>query len=447
MRLAAETSGKNAIVISPFAELDLAANDLAKSAFGHAGQKCSAASLGILIGSVYKNAQFLKQLVDCAESMKVGYGSQADASVGPLIETPLPKLLRALTTLEAGESWLLEPKELDESGRLWRPGIKIGVKPGSFFHLTEVFGPVLGLIEAKDLEHALEIQNGTEFGLTAGIHSLNSKEISDWLDTIEAGNLYVNRGITGAIVERQPFGGFKRSAVGYGLKAGGRNYLLQFGHFEDTGELTISNELQNIVGFAEVIKLVEPDKLDWLHQAIRSDYYWANQLGIVAEKMDGGDLEVEGNYHRYLADDRNITIRVSQNAAKAELARIVVAMFLYGATISVDPAFQSAHGLSDDQLSNLAGKDRRRFAIETEAQFFEFMTEVKPGHKLILVGAKEPIIDQLQANPDLFVIDVPITKSGRATLLALYREQSISITQHRHGAIQSELVNILDAVR
>lgn len=447
MRLAAETSGKNAIVISPFADLDLAANDLAKSAFGHAGQKCSAASLGILIGSVYKNVQFLKQLVDCAESMKVGHGSQADASVGPLIEPPSPKLLRALTTLEEGESWLLEPKQLDESGRLWRPGIKIGVKPGSFFHVTEVFGPVLGLIEAKDLEHALEIQNGTEFGLTAGIHSLNTEEIFHWLCDIDAGNLYVNRGITGAIVERQPFGGFKRSAVGYGLKAGGRNYLLQFGHFEDTGDLTISNELPNVVAFAEVIKLVEPDKLDWLHQAIRSDEYWGDQLGIGAEKMDGGDLEVEGNYHRYLADDRNITIRVSQNAAKAEFARIVVAMFLYGATISVDPAFQSAHGLSDDQLSNLAGKDRRRFAVETEAQFFESMTDVKPGHKLILVGAKEPIIDQLQANPDLFVIDAPITKSGRATLLALYREQSISITQHRHGAIQSELVNILDDVR
>ena len=104
--------------------------------------------------------QFLKQLVDCVESMKVGYGSQADATVGPLIETPSPKLLRALTQLDAGEKWLLEPKQLDDSGRLWRPGIKIGVKPNSFFHQTEVFGPVLGLIKAKDLTEALEIQNG-----------------------------------------------------------------------------------------------------------------------------------------------------------------------------------------------------------------------------------------------------------------------------------------------
>lgn len=444
MRLAAETSGKNAIVISPFADLDLAANDLAKSAFGHAGQKCSAASLGVLIGSVYRNKQFLKQLVDCAESMKVGYGTQADASVGPLIEQPSPKLLRALTTLDEGESWLLEPKQLDDSGRLWRPGIKIGVKPGSFFHQTEVFGPVLGLIEAKDLENALEIQNGTEFGLTAGIHSLNTQEISDWLDAIEAGNLYVNRGITGAIVERQPFGGFKRSAVGYGLKAGGRNYLLQFGHFEDVGDVTVENEVPNLKRFADCLDQVEPQKLDWLHQATRSDAYWMDQLFLWDEEMDAGDLEVEGNYHQYIPDDKNITIRVSQNAAKAELARLVVALILPRATISVDPAFQSSHGLSDQQLQHLVGRNYGRFAVETEQEFVDFMSTISAGHKLILVGSKEPAIDALQANPDLFVIDAPITKSGRSTLLALYREQSISITHHRFGAIQSELVNIFE---
>jgi RHH-type proline utilization regulon transcriptional repressor/proline dehydrogenase/delta 1-pyrroline-5-carboxylate dehydrogenase len=442
MKLAAETSGKNAIVITPFADLDLAANDLAKSAFGHAGQKCSAASLGILVGSVYKNKQFLKQLVDCVESMKVGYGSQADATVGPLIEPPTPKLLRALTTLEPGEKWLLEPKQLDDSGRLWRPGIKLGVKPGSFFHLTEVFGPVLGLIEAKDLDNALKIQNGTEFGLTAGIHSLNTEEIKNWLDKIDAGNLYVNRGITGAIVERQPFGGFKRSAVGYGLKAGGRNYLLQFGHFEDSGEVTVETKVRNTDWWREVIDLVEPDKLDWLHQAIRSDEYWSDFY--VPIQLDSGDLVVEGNYHRYLADDGCVVIRVSQSATKAELARLVVAMFLHGATISIDPGFQSAHGLTDTDVHLLAGRDYGRFAVETEDEFIEFMSVIKPGTKLIIVGSKEAGIAALQENPDLFVIDSPITKSGRATQLAFYREQSISITQHRFGAIQQEMTNILE---
>ena len=442
MKLFAETSGKNAIVISPFADLDLAAADLAKSAFGHAGQKCSAASLGILIGSVYSNKQFLKQLVDAVDSMKVGFGSQSDATVGPLIESPSPKLLRALTQLDKGESWLLEPKQLDNSGRLWRPGIKIGVQPGSFFHLTEVFGPVLGLIQAKDLNQALEIQNGTEFGLTAGIHSLNTSEITTWLENVDAGNLYVNRGITGAIVERQPFGGFKRSSVGLGLKAGGRNYLLQFGHFEDSEESTLESELQNLDRWQDSLSQVEPDKRDWINQAIRSDQYWRKSL-YAPDHLDAGDLEVEGNYHRYLPDEHKIIIRVSQSATKADLVRLVVASSR-GSSLSIDPGFQSTHGLSDEHLQLLVGKGWTRFKVETEQMFINSMVQIKPGTKLILVGAKEPLIESLQANPDLFVIESPITKSGRATLLAFYREQSISITQHRFGALQSELINILN---
>ena len=444
MKLFAETSGKNAIVISPFADLDLAASDLAKSAFGHAGQKCSAASLGILIGSVYSNKQFLKQLVDAVESMKVGYGSQADATVGPLIEKPNPKLLRALTQLDKGERWLLEPKQLDESGRLWRPGIKIGVQPGSFFHLTEVFGPVLGLIEAKDLDQALEIQNGTEFGLTAGIHSLNTDEIKEWLNSIEAGNLYVNRGITGAIVERQPFGGFKRSSVGYGLKAGGRNYLLQFGHFEDSGPVAVNTELKLYGGWEEMLDLVEPDKLDWLHQAIRSDRFWNEQL-YRPMSLDSGNLEVEGNYHRYLpSDTKKIIIRVSRNATKAELVRVLIAASEVGFTLSIHPAFQMNHQLSEDQLAELRGIDWGRFAVHTEDEFVASIDKVSSGTKLFIVGAKEAQIDALEANPDLCVINTPITKSGRAMQLAFFREQSISITQHRFGALQSEVVIIFN---
>jgi len=444
-KLFAETSGKNGIVISPFADLDLAANDLAKSAFGHAGQKCSAASLGILVGSVYKNKQFLKQLVDCVESMKVGYGPQADATVGPLIEKPSEKLYRALTQLDEGESWLLEPKQLDDSGRLWRPGIKIGVQAGGFFHKTEVFGPVLGLMQAEDLEQALEIQNGTEFGLTAGIHSLNADEIRYWLDEIDAGNLYVNRGITGAIVDRQPFGGFKRSSVGYGLKAGGKNYLIQFGSFEDSGNTTIGSLSKQSEWLDEILPLVEAYKRDWLKQAALSDEYWLDSFYEPA-KLDGGDIEVEGNYHRYLNDMRHVIIRVSQNASPAELARVAMAVRGSGHYISVDPSFLAANTIKEEELRVLVGKGWGTFAIESEYEFDGTRNgkQIPSGTRMILVGAKEPVIDKLQANPDLYVIDTPITKSGRATLLAFYREQSISITQHRFGAIQEELVNILN---
>lgn len=218
----AETSGKNAIVITPSADRDLAVADLVYSAFGHAGQKCSAASLGIMVGSVFESERYRKQLVDAAQSLVVDVPTNLRAEMGPLTVDATDKLLRALTQLEEGEEWLVEPRQLDDSGRLWSPGVKTGVKPGSFFHLTECFGPVLGLMRADSLDHAIELQNAVDYGLTAGIHSLDTAEVETWLDRVDAGNLYVNRSITGAIVERQPFGGWKKSTVGLGSKAGAR---------------------------------------------------------------------------------------------------------------------------------------------------------------------------------------------------------------------------------
>ncbi|GMA41373.1 proline dehydrogenase [Mobilicoccus caccae] len=170
-RVYGETSGKNALIVTPAADLDLAVADLVKSAFGHAGQKCSAASLGILVGSVATSERFRRQLIDAVESLRVGWPQDISSTMGPIIEPAEDKLLRALTTLEPGESWIVEPRQLDDSGRLWSPGLKEGVRPGSFFHLTEVFGPVLGLMTASSLEEAIELQNATAFGLTGGLHS------------------------------------------------------------------------------------------------------------------------------------------------------------------------------------------------------------------------------------------------------------------------------------
>ncbi|OZV66002.1 hypothetical protein CA773_12860, partial [Neisseria gonorrhoeae] len=156
-----------------------------------------------------RSARFRDQLVDAVTSLKVGYPSDPTVQVGPIIEPAHGKLLRALTQLAPGEQWLVEPRRLDDSGRLWSPGVKTGVRRGSEFHLTEYFGPVLGLIAADDLDEAMAIQNEVDYGLTAGLHSLDRDEIERWLDRVEAGNAYVNRSTVGAIVRRQPFGGWK----------------------------------------------------------------------------------------------------------------------------------------------------------------------------------------------------------------------------------------------
>lgn len=128
-----------------------------------------------------------------------------------------------------GESWAIEPKQLDETGKLWSPGVRQGVRRGSEYHRTEYFGPILGVMVAETLDEAIDIVNEVDYGLTSGLHSLDPGEIGTWLRRIQAGNLYVNRSITGAIVRRQPFGGWKKSAVGAGTKAGGVNYLVGLG--------------------------------------------------------------------------------------------------------------------------------------------------------------------------------------------------------------------------
>jgi RHH-type proline utilization regulon transcriptional repressor/proline dehydrogenase/delta 1-pyrroline-5-carboxylate dehydrogenase len=227
--LHAETSGKNSLVVTATADPDAAIADLLHSAFGHAGQKCSAASLAILEAAVHDDGRFLSRLADAVRTLRVGPAADPATAMGPLIRPPEGPLADALARLQPGEEWLVEPKQLDGMGYLWSPGVKTGVAPGSSFHLTECFGPVLGIMRAASLDQAISWQNGPPFGLTAGLHALDPLEIERWRAGVEAGNLYVNRGITGAIVRRQPFGGWKRSVVGPGAKAGGPNYVASLG--------------------------------------------------------------------------------------------------------------------------------------------------------------------------------------------------------------------------
>ena len=229
IRILAETSGKNAMVITAAADEDAAIKDLVKSAFGHAGQKCSAASLAIVEAAVYDEPGFLPRLAAAVRSVRVGEAGKLSTMMGPLIGPPSEKLRKALTVLEPGEAWLVQPQRLDESTNLWSPGVRIGVQAGSWFHRTECFGPVLGVMRAENLDHAIELQNATDFGLTGGIQSLDEHEVEYWLERVQVGNAYVNRHITGAVVQRQPFGGWKRSSIGCGPKAGGPFYVEALG--------------------------------------------------------------------------------------------------------------------------------------------------------------------------------------------------------------------------
>jgi RHH-type proline utilization regulon transcriptional repressor/proline dehydrogenase/delta 1-pyrroline-5-carboxylate dehydrogenase len=221
LSLHAETSDKNTIVVTSAVDQDDTIRDLMRSAFTNANQKCSAASLEIVEADLYDDNRFLDRFADAASSLLVSPASDPATQVGPLSRPPSGALERALTTRAPGERWLVEPRQVGDNPHLWSPGAKVGVRPGSELHLDEVFEPVLGVMRAKDLDEAVALQNATDYGLTGGIHTLDDSEVTRWRERVEVGNAYVNRHITGAIVRRQPFGGW---SAGRPLRArtGGR---------------------------------------------------------------------------------------------------------------------------------------------------------------------------------------------------------------------------------
>ncbi|WP_344295142.1 bifunctional proline dehydrogenase/L-glutamate gamma-semialdehyde dehydrogenase [Agromyces neolithicus] len=430
--LLAETSGKNAIIVTPSADLDLAASDVVKSAFGHAGQKCSAASLVILVGSVAKSERFHRQLVDAAMSLRVGYPADPQSQMGPIIEPANGKLLHALTQLGIDEEWLVEPKQLDATGKLWSPGIRTGVAAGSYFHLTEFFGPVLGIMHAKDLDEAIRMQNAVDYGLTAGLHSLDSDELATWLDRVEAGNLYVNRGITGAIVQRQPFGGWKRSAVGAGAKAGGPNYLFGLGdwmpqHGPSSSTLHLRGLEQRVT---QLIELSQPaldfEAFEVLRRSALSDELaWAEEYGAV---KDVSGVGVERNLFRYRP--LPVTVRVGEQATLAEGLRVIAAGLLANAPMMVSTAVELPQGvrtlLSAREVTVVREGDGDWLARAARGGI------TTPRVRLIGGGASA-LADALGGAPDIAVWSHPVTPSGRVELLPFLHEQAISITNHRFG--------------
>ncbi|MFC0197547.1 aldehyde dehydrogenase family protein, partial [Microbacterium arthrosphaerae] len=454
--LLAETSGKNAMIVMPTADLDLAASDLVKSAFGHAGQKCSAASLAILVGPVGHSQRFARQLVDAARSLRVGPPSDPLSEVGPVVEVPRGKLEWALTTLEEGESWLVEPRPVDTSpeyaGRLWTPGIRTGVQPGSRFHREEFFGPVLGVMHATSLSHAIELQNAVAYGLTAGLYTQHPDDLARWLDRVEAGNLYVNRGITGAIVQRQPFGGWKRSSVGAGAKAGGPNYLVGLGRWRASAGATASATL-HLRGLdtriAALIEAAQPsldyEAFEWLRRGALSDAIaWDREFGQV---KDVSGLGIERNLFRYRPIP-SVALRATADASWQAVLRVVVAGLRSGSrlTLSAPVGLPAAvrRVLSDEDVPVYVETDDewlQRLTAEPDLVAAAADAEPDPRPSRVrLIGQADAvaalhrrIAQAVDGDPDLAIYDNEVTTAGRLELLPFLHEQSVTITAHRFG--------------
>jgi RHH-type proline utilization regulon transcriptional repressor/proline dehydrogenase/delta 1-pyrroline-5-carboxylate dehydrogenase len=226
-KVIAEMGGKNAIIIDDDADLDEAVTGVVSSAFGFQGQKCSACSRAIVLDHVYDS--FVTRLAEATKSLRVGPAEEPGTRVGPVVDEEARD--RIASFIATGKQTArtvaaVDVGDLADRGWFVGPHVFADVDPSSPLCQDEIFGPVLAVVRARDFDHAIEIANGTAYALTAGVFSRSPARLRHAAESLAAGNIYMNRGITGAFVYRQPFGGYRMS--GTGSKAGGPDYLLQF---------------------------------------------------------------------------------------------------------------------------------------------------------------------------------------------------------------------------
>ena len=394
--LSAETGGKNAIILTASGDRDHAIMNIVASAFGNAGQKCSACSLLLVERSVYEDKNFQDKLKDAATSMKVGSVWNPGNVVGPMITNKNDKLLKALE-LEKGESWLVPPRFLDKHKYVLAPTVKWGVRPGNYSFRTELFGPMLSVVCIENLQQGIDLVNSLEYGLTSGLQSLDEGEQKLWKDSIMAGNLYINRGITGAIVNRQPFGGMKLSAFGGGVKAGGPNYCACFVNIADKPGST-TDYTQSYV------------------KAYEQEF---------AHARDVNNLYGEQNAFRYLPL-KNMVLRLfpGDNNEDAKMIALAARICHTPLSISFEPG--------DDRTAALASLG---CPLKEEA-LAGFLKSMKNYERIRTCGADIPMeMYEEAARIDKYIATAKPVKDGRVELIHYIKEQSISFEYHRYGSI------------
>ncbi len=439
LNLLAETGGKNATIVTAMSDRDQAIKHVLHSAFSHSGQKCSATSLLILEDEVYHDDQFKQTLCDAVTSLEVGSAWQLQTKLGPLIRPPGGVLQRGLEQLDDGESWIVRPQQHKLNPCLVTPGVKWGVRPGSFTHMTELFGPVLGVMRAANLQEAIRLVNATGYGLTSGLESLDDREQALWLENIRAGNLYVNRPTTGAIVLRQPFGGMGKSVVGPGIKAGGPNYLAQLMRFEAAGTPRTNTaidqpHLANLVQQLEHLSDGRWDRreLDRIATAIRSCSLDMSEE--FSRRHDHFRLIGQDNLRRYLAAG-NLRIRLHPDDTLFDLLTRVAAASAAGCRITVS----SPPGLESPKVQLLKTLTHSwptsvQFVEETDQQLAELVAHGQVDRLRYAAPDRVPaLVHRAAAEAGHYIAATPVLPVGRIELLWYLREQSLSIDYHRYG--------------
>ncbi len=448
--LSAETGGKNATIVTAISDRDQAIKNVVRSAFGNVGQKCSATSLLILEREVYEDFKFKHSLVDAVRSLKVGSAWDLSTKLGPMANKPSQDIIKAINELEHNEQWALKPRIDEDNPYLVYPGIKWGVEKGNHAFKTELFGPILSVVCAEDLNDAIALANDSDYGLTSGLESLDEREIERWKDQIHAGNLYVNKPTTGAIVQRQPFGGLGKSAFGSGLKAGGPNYVLQFMNIQ-------SKECAPTPAYFNLDYVIQ-DLLADLSRLDAENLFFEELLELVpvvinfyyefdkrfANPVDFSSIRGEDNHLKYNPAGK-IVLRVSE---KDLLTTVIGRMF-------------AAKICNVDLTLSISGK------LSAEYKFFIKSAGVLISSKTLIVEEEEDFYDKISADcsrligtgnmvldaetlidlklKGIHVIQRDMIKDGQIELLHFLREQSISHSFHRHGNLGERKKDYLES--
>jgi RHH-type proline utilization regulon transcriptional repressor/proline dehydrogenase/delta 1-pyrroline-5-carboxylate dehydrogenase len=326
------------------------------------------------------------------------------------------------------------PEPLEGNPCLWTPGVKYGVQPGSYTHMTEFFGPVLAVMRFERLSEAVALVNQTGYGLTSGLESLDEREWDYWKQYIRAGNLYINRVTTGAIVLRQPFGGMGKSGFGPGMKAGGPNYVAQFMDFEDASHPPADGTpgMATLAALSQRLKAQPQDGDERIHAAALS--YERNQREEFGAEHDHFRLVGQDNVRRYLPVG-SVRVRVHADDTPFDVFARACAAHVAGCGVVVS----SPPGL------NAPAVRRLERSTESWAASIEFVEESDADLALAIgqgqvdrvrYGAPERaslVVLKAGNAANGCVVSVPVSAEGRLELLWYLREQSISTDYHRYG--------------
>ncbi|TLD87769.1 aldehyde dehydrogenase family protein [Helicobacter sp. MIT 03-1614] len=433
--LSAETGGKNATIVTKMADRDQAVKNIIHSAFSNSGQKCSATSLLVLEKEVYEDEEFKKCLIDAASSLAIGSPFEFKNKLGALADKPSDKVKKALKEIAPYEHWVLEAKFINKNEHLMSPAIKYGTKKGDFTHTNELFAPILSVMKAQNLEEAIDIVNSTGYGLTAGLESLDEREWEYFHTHIEAGNIYINKPTTGAIVLRQPFGGVKKSAIGFGRKVGIYNYVTQFLHIsQDEADMNVKENVLSKTLAELSLKLDSHLKAELQKAILMAKSYTYHYENEFSQSKDYVQIRGEDNLFSY-TPIKSLALRISADDSLSDILSVLIAGKISGVRVY----------LSYEKNENLdfIQKELRIFEFESKKENeFEFSKTIANFERIFYYGKPDrqnPIYQQAALNAKIIKRDKPLI-NGHFELLYYFNEKSLSISYHRYGNLGARVL-------